>query len=71
LVRSDVAFVLLTMIFCCMDFVYHAMLASDSGKKAFVFLCCKVRLRALLTVTRWRARASRVTSAHSVHSSCS
>jgi hypothetical protein len=42
LVRSDVAFVLLTIIFCCMDFVYHAMLASDSGKKASLY--------------RWRTR---------------
>jgi PHS family inorganic phosphate transporter-like MFS transporter len=33
-------FVLLTIIFCCMGFGYHAMLATASGKKAFVFLYC-------------------------------
>ncbi|RSH85349.1 Inorganic phosphate transporter pho84 [Saitozyma podzolica] len=33
-------FIVLTIIFCCMGFGYHAMLATDSGKKAFVFLYC-------------------------------
>ncbi|RSH80816.1 Inorganic phosphate transporter pho84 [Saitozyma podzolica] len=33
-------FILLTIIFSCMGFGYHAMLATDSGEKAFVFLYC-------------------------------
>ncbi|RSH95807.1 Inorganic phosphate transporter pho84 [Saitozyma podzolica] len=33
-------FILLTIIFCCMGFGYHAMLATNSGKKAFWFLYC-------------------------------
>ncbi|RSH89771.1 Inorganic phosphate transporter pho84 [Saitozyma podzolica] len=33
-------FILLTIIFCCMGFGYHAMLATSPGSKAFVFLYC-------------------------------
>ncbi|GFZ49947.1 Inorganic phosphate transporter PHO84 [Saitozyma sp. JCM 24511] len=33
-------FILLTIIFCCMGFGYHAMLATSPGQKAFVFLYC-------------------------------
>jgi hypothetical protein len=33
-------FIMLTIIFICMGFGYHAMLATPAGTKAFVFLYC-------------------------------
>jgi len=33
-------FTMLTIIFVVMGFGYHAMQATDSGRKAFVFLYC-------------------------------